>query len=275
MKNQGQHAGFTLIEMLIVVMIIAIMVALIIPATNTFTQSYRMSNAKNLIRTSLAQAQAYASQSRRYAGIRFQYDGTGWENGKQYLVLIEKVPHGPEFASWPWAYRAVPNVQPVSLPSGIGVFSGVIDMLALVDRDDYLDDDYFTDPTRPHFCLSGATTFSIIFSPSGQLVTKPVEIHERDTTDKIFNRPEFISMVPPEALLSYDDYFGAVSPGMPWCVREDSATSFYLFEASRMKAAPEAERYTTYVNENTSEGVIRNLKPIMINVYTGKLMEEE
>ena len=61
-----------------------------------------MSSAKNLIKSALAQAQAYAATHQKYAGIRFQVAGdfqviggkvsfhyNAWKAGKQYLVLIE------------------------------------------------------------------------------------------------------------------------------------------------------------------------------------------
>ncbi|MBN1844737.1 MAG: prepilin-type N-terminal cleavage/methylation domain-containing protein, partial [Sedimentisphaerales bacterium] len=116
----GRRA-FTLVEMLVVILIVAIMISLIVPASNAFVYSYKASSAQNLVRSALAQAQAYAAKERRYAGIRFQYDAEGWEHGRQYLILIERTP-----AVDNEQYQAVPNVTPVSLPAGMGALSGVV-----------------------------------------------------------------------------------------------------------------------------------------------------
>lgn len=264
MKRRRFEAGFTLIEMLVVVSIIAIMISLTVPAINSMVQSQRQTSAKNLIRSALAQAQAYAVKERKYAGLRFQFDADGWETGKQYIVLIEKVP-----GVYTNEYRAVENVKPTALPEGMGFISGAVDLWPFNERNDYLDDDETSTYGWP-FTLNGATTFSIIFSPSGQLVTKEVEIHERNINDTTFGTESDASLQPPIVLLSFDIYWDIntedYSIGSPWCQSEDSATSFYIFEKSKMADVPAEERYTQYLS---------SIRPEFISIYTGKLIEEE
>ncbi|MBN2063237.1 MAG: prepilin-type N-terminal cleavage/methylation domain-containing protein, partial [Sedimentisphaerales bacterium] len=77
--------GFTLVEMLTVVTIAAIMMVIAVPNITSMVRNASMTNARNLVKTALSQAQSYAVRNGVHAGIRFQKAA----NGKTYLVLIE------------------------------------------------------------------------------------------------------------------------------------------------------------------------------------------
>ena len=89
MNTKQRHIGFTLTEMLVVVGIVALLSVLVIPNTAKMIGSYRFTAAQNLIKTALAQAQAHAAKTQKYAGIRFQQTS----KGQQYLILVESNPN--------------------------------------------------------------------------------------------------------------------------------------------------------------------------------------
>jgi len=283
MNKKQRHIGFTLIEMLVVVGIVALLSVLVIPNTAKMLDSYRFTAAHNLIKTALAQAQAHAAKTQKYAGIRFQFDSDGWQKGTQYLVLIENqndfvdsfnIPHHT-----PDRYVAVPNAKPSALPTGICVISGQVD---IIDSDplnddienDYLDDDVSDDPL---FCLNGASTFSIIFSPSGQLVVKAVEVQSRHQNDNIFGSEVAASTQPPTTLLSYDKHWDYIlmadtTDNSLWCDKESSTTGLYIVEKSVLQDIPADSRYSSLLKRYISNDSVER---ILINIYTGTIIENE
>ena len=172
-----------------VVAIIALVLAVGMPNVPGMLRSNKMSSAKNLIKTALAQAQSYAASHSKYAGIRFQKSA----NGKTYLVLIE---HDPVFdyntspdgtrdiksVKNPRRFVAIPGAKPKALPAGIGVLDGnsLSRYAMLADYDAGLLD-YAKATVLPtgYNCIENYQTFSIVFSPTGQLVTKDVSVYPR------------------------------------------------------------------------------------------------
>ena len=270
-KQAGFEAGFTLIEMLVVVGIIAIMVSLVMPAGSSMIQSHRKSSAQNLIKTSLAQAQAYAAKERKYAGIRFQLAG----GGRQYLILVEAkrvvITDGNSYGAWNFydlmdLYVPVDNVQPTAMPTGTVVLNA-----------SELDFDIDANTEVEDWELEGATTFCVIFSPSGQLVKKPAQCGPRvDPTvtqleylayanldDKIFVGTEI--MPPREGLPLSGDLICLNNSPRPV---KYSQTGLLLFQLKELEEMDPVERYDYIMDSLVS-------KALMINVYTGKLIEQE
>ena len=247
--------AFTLVEILVVVSIIVLLMAVAMPNIPGMMRSNKMSGAKNLITTALAQAQSYAASHSKYAGIRFQKAA----NGRTYLVLIE---HDPQFP-WvdvngyagngtgvtyqgycPFRYVAVPNASPKALPDGVGILDG--NFATKADKqisntdDDGTDDNendclvYYDSAVASPFltggafaCIENFQTFTIVFSPAGQLVSERVEVQPRrdgngnllvdldedpltplDWYDSIFGPADLAAVEKnPEALLSYDNFY--------------------------------------------------------------------
>ena len=271
MRHKRKADAFTLVELLVVVTIIGIMLGLTMPSFNTMMKSQQAASAKTLIRSALTQAQVYASSNQKYAGLRFQPDA----EGRPYIILIEHVPDcyvGAAASNVAERYTAIPNAKPVPLPEGIGLISAAIDTFGTpAERNWYLRQD----DTTP-LGIFGATTFSIIFSPTGQLVTKEVVVRERQLTDTFGNLVDltFGSKLRVEDPLTnpkprfYHDNKSTGWPGyadsVGYCDIEYSTHGIYIYEVEPMNTVDPAARYTEYVSQ---------LKPVLINTYTGKLIE--
>jgi len=250
MKHKRKAEGYSLVELLVVVAIIGILLGLTMPSFNSMMKSQQITSTKTLIRTALTQAQVYASSNQKYAGLRFQSD----TKGRPHIILIENT-HDT-------TYAPIPNARPVALPEGIGLISASIDILAPANRDLYLDDS-----NNDQYCLLGATTFTIIFSPTGQLVIKTPIVHPRNDFDQTMNVAAVVEAGGARFYCDgwYTDSFGN-PPHAPvyYCLSEDSTMGLYIYEKEPMQEANSNLRYTEYVSL---------LQPLLINTYTGKLIE--
>ena len=281
MKNKPRQYAFSLAELLVVMAIIGLMLGLTMPSVNTMIHSHHLASVKTLIRSALTQAQVYAASNQKYAGLRFQQD----LDGKQYVVLIEHEPKGMSIISGKPVpayigerYTAIPNAKPIALPASIGLITGDIDSYNDSFKNAYLADydplNPIQDPLNPTklLCFPDATTFTVIFSPTGQLVVKKVGVRKRNDYDLTFGNYLAVNAPAPAPLLYYDNYnlskkewpfYDYDFDSAIWCVREDSTTSMYIYEMNDLVSANPLARYTDYVYQ---------LEPLLINAYTGEII---
>ncbi len=266
MNKKKQQSGFTLIEMLVVVAIIAVLAALSLPNTMGIIRSHRSAATKNLIRNALAQAQAHAAVTQKYAGVRFQFTKDQWQNNRQYLVLIENDSTGGNYER----FVAIRNAKAAALPVGMGVIS----MAAPRKTGGTEIPDNLTE-----FSVMGETTFSIIFSPTGQLVSKDVLLRPKDDFDATglpFPSDDAIVNIQSEVdnglgLLYCDDDSIIITP-CRW--GESSALGLYIFDADKLMSI-DGLSMTPSARAEERAIYIQSLETILINIYTGTIIKED
>lgn len=184
-------SGMTLTELLTVMAIMALLIGIAVPAARALLDSFETSSGvTTVISAALANARAIALKNSRYTGIRFQQD----LRGNQYMILIE---YNSLIGSPVNAFKAVQGRKPMKLPSNIGLMDMII-----VERDAPPYPIVATDRSivandmiNDQFELNDATSFSIIFSPSGKLATRYAHMKNRDkeppnddsSDDDVFN----------------------------------------------------------------------------------------
>ncbi|MCK4628347.1 MAG: prepilin-type N-terminal cleavage/methylation domain-containing protein [Sedimentisphaerales bacterium] len=277
MDGKKRQSGFTLVEMLVVVSIVAVLAALVLPNTMGIIRSHRAAATKNLIKNAMAQAKAHAAVTQKYAGVRFQFTKDQWQNNRQYLVLIENEPGIVLGLSSQYQKRfiTVRNAKAAALPVGMGVISIRDFEEALFNLGGVVPDDNTIDG------IKGITTFSIIFSPTGQLVSKDVCLVPRDDLDELNNIildtiiNDMDTVDSGDALLYCDN---TEIPGswltQGWCVKEFSALGLYIFDADKLMSI---DGLNMSPDDRAVERAIyiQSLEPILINIYTGTIIREE
>jgi prepilin-type N-terminal cleavage/methylation domain-containing protein len=276
MNEKQRQSGFTLIEMLVVVSIMAVLMALVLPNTMGIIRSHRATATKNLIKNALAQAQAHAAVTQKYAGVRFQQSASG----RQYIVLIESNSNvkiiAPSSAPWkPYQlidrFVAVDNAKATAMPTGFVAMQG-----------DIIDDFDLDDNVK----LWEKTTFSIIFSPTGQLVTKRCQCLPRlapndyviqqavyeSEDDGIFCAPaDAAEEGPPLARDEITDAWDGLGNSS---IVEFSMGGMYLCEWAPLdkEEIPIDARWSGYLNRSRSE---KRVEYVLINIYTGTIIKED
>jgi prepilin-type N-terminal cleavage/methylation domain-containing protein len=266
--------GVTLTEMAVVMGIVALLVGLTIPAVNMLFNSFESeTGAKSMISAALASARAIAAKEQRYAGIRFQkrYDpNSSILDTSQYMIFIIQDP-----AIMAFGFKAVDGIQPMKLPDSIGV----MDLTIVQGRNIVnpvspaaqirIDDPVLGGNTaiNDDFELIDATTFSIIFSPSGKLVVHGIRVRNRDgltnnnSLDDIFNTDYNVETAR-IAMFYQDDYWTT----LPYAFGpEPSRNSFIIYETKILKQTNQNFRWSNYLSR---------LKSIYVNPYTGTIIEQ-
>lgn len=241
----------------------AVLLALVLPNTMGIIRSHRAAATKNLIKNALAQAQAHAAVTQKYAGVRFQFTKDDWQNNRQYLVLIENEPGIVLGLSYPSHDRfvAIRNAKAAALPVGMGVISQTASSVEIPDN-------------LTQFSVMGETTFSIIFSPTGQLVTKYVCLQPKEEMDE--------DSILIDSIVNLD---GNVDDGIGLLYCDDdssfacrhtesSALGLYIFDADKLMSI---DGLNMTIPEKAVERAryIRSLEPILINIYTGTIIKED
>jgi len=266
--------GLTLIETTLVVATIALMVGLALPAVKALVDSFQSEGGtKSIIQAALNSARTMAATHQRYVGVRFQKACTsndpldplkGLLDAPQYMVFI--VHEEPKTLNLASGFRALEGHEPIKLPDTIGVMD-----LTRVKSDADLDE-----PAE----LSGATTFSIVFSPAGKLVIQNVQVRNRNghvdsaantsvSLDDVFNKK--VQVNAGVGMFYQDDYFGAAWSAYPnlGLGLEASCTSFVLYERQTFRRAYEKKRAWTEYLRGLSAGTV------YVSPYTGDLISPQ
>jgi prepilin-type N-terminal cleavage/methylation domain-containing protein len=276
MTAKHKQSGLTLTEMMVVIATISLLVAFGVPALRVLFESFEShTGGKSMISAALSNARAIAAKEQRYAGIRFQQDSTG----NQYMVFIV---HDFKRTGLSPGFRAVEGLKPIKLPESLGVTDLIVRVnhgTNWTDAEDlsneslkvsHLDDANPQNfgPGRKNRYITDATTFSIIFSPSGKLVLHNVRVRNRDgiyqpnnavsnkaSMDRIFNSPENITNYG-IGMFIQDDY-AELGLGA-----ESSRNKFVLYDKIRFDKSEVAKRFN----------YLSSLELVYINPYTGTII---
>jgi type II secretory pathway pseudopilin PulG len=289
MREKNRQCGLTLTEMTVVIVTIALLLGLGLPAVRALLDSFESgSGAKGMISGALASARAIAAREQRYAGVRFQkaYNPQGPLSASQYMIFIVQDPN-----ILAYGFRAVKGVEPIKLPDSIGVTDlTIVRLRNSVNPGNplteiRLDGPGLTDAQRDALIdeareLTDATTFSIIFSPSGKLVTHGVRVRNRDgyvdsaanpdiSMDDTFNKK--LQVDNRIGMFYQDDYYGAGwSPYTDFGLGpEPSRSSFVIYQTEKFnQACQKALAWSEYLATLVRERV-------HINPYTGTIISTD
>ncbi len=239
--------GLTLIEMTLVIGTMALLVGFAVPAVRSMMKSFQTeSGVRSMIDAALSSARAMAMSNQTYVGVRFQKLCTSDDpldpikdvlNAPQYMIFI--MHEEPKMiGGLANGFRAVQGLDPIKLPDTMGV----LDLTGIA-----------SDATIDELSeLSDATTFSIVFAPSGKLAVHEVRVRNRQgfyrpnnspgslqiATDDVFNSVDNICRYR-QGMFIQDDYARRngtdnVELGLG---KEDSRTSFVIYELPTLRAA--------------------------------------
>jgi type II secretory pathway pseudopilin PulG len=255
-NDRRKQSGITLVEMTVVVAVVATLAVVAVPSVRMlFNSMTSVDSTKAMIGAALASARAIALKDQCYAGVRFQniYDPNNPLRAAQYMIFIKQDPKlGAYF------FRAVDNVKPIKLPDNIGVMD-------FSDNDGDGDIDNEDIDTMVEF--SDATTFSIVFSPSGKLIIHDVQVRNKDgysdgnsnsSNDNIFNKDEKVNAG--EAMFYQDDY------SILGFQREPSRNSFVIYDKVIFGKIDTNKRWDDYLSK---------LVKINLNSYTGGIISTD
>ncbi len=272
--SPATKAGFTLIEMMVVVAIVALLMVFGMPAVRTLVNSFQSDgNTRTMINSALACARSIAAKEQTYAGIRFQYAYNPKDRDEilsmpQYMVFI--VNEEPsQMTNLTVGFRAVEGMAPIKLPESAGVMDLRI-RANLGDEADPNDDPIAPNDTRiddPRK-LRDTTSFSVVFSPSGKLITHEVRTRNKDgkpngnnsSYDDIFNTQTNVEKNNNRGTFYQDDY---ANLGLG---SEMSRNSFIIYDTNILKNTDKNYRWRDYLS---------TLQLVYVNPYTGTLINNK
>ena len=252
-RRYGKKSGFTLSELLVVMAVMMILAAATIPAARQLMKSFETSSGvRKLISAALCNGRALAAKEQRYAGVRFQQD----LKGNQYMIFII---HDPTLKPLANGFRAVEAKKPIKLPANIGV------MDLHTKRNYTLVDPSITDQAiaadgdiNDNYEVMDTTTFSIVFSPTGKLVVHDVRVHDRISSDDVFNTmPNVDAGV---GMFYQDDQPGS---GLG---EEPSRKWFVVYDKNAFDAVSAGSRWTDYLE------YLKNNETVYVNPRTGEVI---
>lgn len=265
--------------MVVVIATISLLVAFGLPAVRVFLKSFESrGGGRSMISAALSSARAIAAKEQHYAGIRFQQDLVG----NQYMVFIV---HDFEKTGLNPGFRAVESLKPIKLPESMGVMDLMVRInhdTHWTDAEDLLDEPIkvaYLDDTNPqnfgpdqkNRFITDTSSFSIVFSPSGKLITRDVRMRNRDgiyqpnnglsnkvSMDGIFNSPDNITNYG-VGMFIQDDY-AELGLGA-----ELGRNRFVIYDKIRLDKLDAGKRFD----------YLSSLEPIYINPYTGTIISTD
>ncbi len=280
MTNASRHPskgrGLTLIEMTLVIATMALLVGFAVPAVRSMLKSFQTEGGvRSMIDAALSSARAMAMSNQTYVGIRFEKLCTSDNpldplrdvlNAPQYMIFIMHE-EPAKIGGLANGFRAVDGLDPIKLPDTMGVLD-----LTGITSDAGIDE---------LFELSDATTFSIVFAPSGKLAVHEVRVRNRQglyrpnngpgslqlATDDVFNSVDNICRYR-QGMFIQDDYARRngtdnVELGLG---KEDSRTSFVVYELPALRAAYGSRTpWSSYLSKLASEA-------LQVSPYAGGLI---
>ena len=267
MKQCSNKSGFTLSELLVVMAVMMVLAVMTVPATRALMKSFETSaGVRTLISAALCNARAIAAKEQRYAGVRFQRD----LKGNQYMIFIVHDPADPASTAdgigtgLANGFRAVDGKKPIKLPANIGVMDLHIRQNLAVETDPadqaIAADVDINDAAE----VMDATTFSIVFSPTGKLVVHEVRVFNRSgrpnnsSPDDIFNTD--LNVDADDAMFYQDDY-AALGLG-----QERSRKWFVIYDKKAFDAVSAGRRWTDYLE------YLKNNETVYVNPRTGEVI---
>ena len=235
-------------------------------------------NVQGLISSAIANAKALAAKEGKLAGIRFQkiYDPSGVENASQYMIFIVSDAESASNLTASRMFVAAKGKRAIKLPDSIGVMDLRLGF-PQGSHDEYINTDNEIATTQ---YLSDTTTFSIIFNPTGKLISIPVNVRNRDgeasgnldSLDELFNtfdkitQPDSGSVVNRSGIFLQDGNANGDDESQQGIKEELGRSSFIIYDREILNKTDENKRWSEYLNK---------LPVIYLNSYTSELVVDE
>jgi Tfp pilus assembly protein PilE len=271
--------GLTLTELAVVIAVMALLAGLALPAARMIIGSFESGDgARSMISAALASARALAAKEGHYVGVRFQKaynpeapDPLNPLTAPQYMIFVI---HDSNIMAH--CFRAIEGTKPIRLPDSVivtdltivptrNVVNPVNPALEIRLDDPALAPAAADDLMNQAQELRDATTFSIVFSPSGKLVLQGVRVRRQGIGDAVFN--ESAQVDAGVAMFYQDDYFG---PGSDLGLGpEPSRNRFIILDRDKFARAYKAGKvWSDYLAALATE-------TIYLNPYTGTIISKD
>jgi len=246
MKAKNRQSGISMMEMAVVIATIVLLVGIGVPAVRALFKSFETeAGAKGVINAALSTARTIALKNQKYAGIRFQklYQSENLLKAVHYLTFIIQDPNLDDSFTFSktfhvaYGFRAAEGIEPIKLPDSVGVMEAV-------DLSDEIDDD---DEVQEK------TTFSIVFSSTGKLVTHDVQVLRKNLSDTVFNEPGSGAMFT-------DDYYDD-----DIFHKEPSHNNFVIYDRIQFEKLGDSERFD----------YLQDMEHVYINAYIGTIISKD
>lgn len=257
--------GFSIIELLVVMVIIAMLIGLAIPAIKAMQKSFGFTGAEGMISAALATARTLAISNGRYAGVRFQTAGdpNNVLKADQYMIFIIYDSNGETgTVGWVCGFVAIEGYKPIKLPQNVGVEDETVRIKhgpAAAQCDDVNERQLTAADLSDDVNIADISTFSMVFSPAGKLVSHGLRCGQRrNDSNDIFNTINNVCSNPPKGMFVEDNHddFGVGA--------EMSRREFVIYDRSKFEKMTTGSQRRNYLN---------GLNTLYVNPYTGEIIK--